>query len=158
MQRKAMIDANDSRLSMRQQCQLLKLNRSSLYYQSKPEDSDNVELMRLLDEEYTRHPFKGVLRMTKYLEDLGYHVNPKRVRRLLRMMGIMAIYPQKNLSASHPVHKKYPYLLKDLTVDQANMVWCTDLTYIRLNQGFIYLSVIMDWYSRYVLSWGLSNS
>ena len=84
------------------------------------------------------HPFKGVLRMTKYLEDLGYHVNPKRVRRLLRMMGIMAIYPQKNLSASHPAHKKYPYLLKDLTVNQANMVWCTDLTYIRLNQGFIY--------------------
>ena len=96
--------------------------------------------------------------MTKYLEDLGYHINPKRVRRLLRMMGIIAIYPQKNLSASHPAHKKYPYLLKDLTVDQANMVWCTDLTYIRLNQGFIYLSVIMDWYSRYVLSWGLSNS
>lgn len=158
MERKAMLDADDSRLSMRQQCQLLKLNRSSLYYQSKPEDSDNVELMRLLDEEYTMHPFKGVLRMTKYLEDLGYHVNPKRVRRLLRMMGIMAIYPQKNLSASHPAHKKYPYLLKDLTVDQANMVWCTDLTYIRLNQGFIYLSVIMDWYSRYVLSWGLSNS
>lgn len=158
MERKAMLDANDGRLSMRQQCQLLKLNRSSLYYQRKPEDSDNVELMRLLDEEYTRHPFKGVLRMTKYLEDLGYHVNPKRVRRLLRMMGIMAIYPQRNLSAAHPVHKKYPYLLKGLTVDQTNMVWCTDLTYIRLNQGFIYLSVIMDWYSRYVLSWGLSNT
>lgn len=153
-----MIDPEHGRLSVRQQCDLLKLNRSNLYYQGKDEPLENLGYMRLLDEEYTRYPFKGVLRMVEYLNDLGYQVNHKRVRRLLRHMGIIAIYPKKNLSKAHPAHKKYPYLLKGLNINKPNQVWCTDFTYIRLRQGFVYLVAIMDWYSRYVLSWRLSNS
>ena len=114
--------------------------------------------MRLMDEEYTCHPFKGVLRMAAYLRELGYCVNTKRVRRLLRLMGLEAIYPKKNLSKANLAHKKYPYLLKDLSINKPNQVWCTDITYIRLAQGFVYLVAVMDWFSRYVLSWRLSNS
>ena len=114
--------------------------------------------MRLLDEEYTRHPFKGVLRMQAWLGDLGYCVNTKRVRRLLRVMGLEAVYPQKSLSQSNRWHKKYPYLLKGLSISRPNQVWSTDITYMRLSQGFVYLVAVMDWYSRYVLSWRLSTS
>lgn len=158
MEKKAMLDSHHKHLSVRKQCALLNLRRSNLYYQVSDETPENIELMRLLDEEYTRYPFKGVLRMVEYLKDLGHKVNQKRVRRLLRQMGIMAIYPQKNLSQAHPAHKKYPYLLKGLLINKVNQVWCTDFTYIRLNKGFIYLVAVMDWYSRYVLSWRLSNS
>lgn len=153
-----MIDRTHSTLSLRRQCQLLELHRSNLYYEPAQESTENLLLMRLLDEEYTRYPFKGVLKMQHYLRDLGYRVNHKRVRRLLRVMGIEAIYPKRNLSRSHPEHKKYPYLLKGLVIAKPNQVWCVDITYIRLVQGFIYLVAIMDWYSRYVLSWRLSNS
>lgn len=104
--------------------------------------------MGLMDEEYTRHPFKGVLRMEAYLRELGYCVNTKRVRRLLRLMGLEAIYPKKNLGKANAGHKKYPYLLKDLSIIQPNQVWCTDITYIRLAQGFVYLVAVMDWFSR----------
>lgn len=145
-------------LSIREQCQLINLNRSSIYYEAAGENKYNLTLMNLLDEEYTRHPFKGVLRMVAYLKELGHHVNEKRVRRLLRLMGIEAIYPKPNLSQSHSTHKKYPYLLKGLAITKSNQVWCTDITYIRLSQGFIYLVAVMDWYSRYVLSYKLSNS
>lgn len=154
----AIIDKSHENLSLRQQCQLLELHRSNLYYVVSQESEENLYLMRLLDEEYTRHPFKGVLRMEAYLRDLGYCVNTKRVRRLLRLMGLEAIYPKRNLSQSNPAHKKHPYLLKGLVIDKPNQVWCTDITYIRLVQGFVYLVAIMDWYSRYVLSWRLSNS
>ena len=158
-QKRAMLEVNQQELSVRQQCELLGLNRSNIYYQNQPEDTYNLLLMKLLDEEYTRHPCKGVVKMVKYLGDFGHHVNHKRVRRLLRLMGLMAIYPQrKNLSKPHPEHKIYPYLLKDLEVSYANQVWCTDITYVRLRAGFIYLVAIMDWYSRYVLSWRISNS
>jgi putative transposase len=153
-----MIDATDKHLSLRAQCKLLGLARSSLYYQAKDESTENMHLMRLMDEEYTRHPFKGVLRMEAYLRELGYCVNTKRVRRLLRVMGLEAIYPKKNLSKANAAHKKYPYLLKDLSIIEPNQVWCTDITYIRLSQGFVYLVAVMDWFSRYVLSWRLSNS
>lgn len=153
-----MLDATDKQLSLRKQCKLLGLARSSVYYQAKAESTENLHLMRLMDEEYTRHPFKGVLRMEAYLRELGYWVNTKRVRRLLRLMGLEAIYPKKNLSKANAGHKKYPYLLKDLSVMQPNQVWCTDITYIRLAQGFVYLVAVMDWFSRYVLSWRLSNS
>lgn len=158
MEKTAMIDSNHQHLSLRTQCALLKLGRSNLYYQSSDETPENLEFMRLLDEEYTRYPFKGVLRMVEYLKDLGHKVNQKRVRRLLRQMGIMAIYPKKNFSQAHPAHKKYPYLLKGLLISKVNQVWCTDFTYIRLNHGFVYLVAVMDWHSRYVLSWRLSNS
>ena len=153
-----MINVEHKSLSVRRQCALINLERSSLYYHGSEESYENLELMRLLDEEYMRHPFKGVLRMVEYLSDLDHIVNPKRVRRLLRSMGIMAIYPKRNLSKAHPAHKKYPYLLKGMDINKANQVWCTDFTYIRLNQGFVYLVAVMDWYSRYVLSWRLSNS
>jgi len=154
----AMIDKNHKNLSLRQQCKLLELHRSNLYYVASQESEENLYLMRLLDEEYTRHPFKGVLRMEAYLRDLGYCVNKKRIRCLLRLIGLEAIYPKKHLSQSNPLHKKYPYLLKGIVINKPNQVWCTDITYIRLHQGFVYLVAIMDWYSRYVLSWRLSNS
>lgn len=154
----AMIDKTAKNLSLRKQCKLLGLNRSNLYYKASSESDENLTLMRILDEEYTRHPFKGVLRMEVYLRELGYHVNTKRARRLLRLMGLEAIYPKKNLSKSNPEHRKYPYLLKGLNIIRPNQVWSTDITYIRLSQGFVYLVAIMDWYSRFVLSWRLSNS
>lgn len=155
---RAMIDFNHPHFSVRKQCGLLGLNRSGLYYEAVGEDDYNLQLMRLLDEEYTRYPFKGVLKMVKYLEELGHYVNEKRVRRLLRLMGLEAIYPKRNLSASNAAHKKYPYLLNGLVIDRPNQVWCTDITYIRLSQGFVYLVAVMDWYSRFVLSWRLSNT
>lgn len=153
-----MIDVNNEILSVRKQCELLGLNRSSLYYQPVGEHEYNLLLIRLLDEEYTRHPFKGVEKMVAYLEELGHRVNPKRIRRLLRLMGLEAIYPKKNLSAPNVSHKKYPYLLTGLEIKHSNQVWCSDITYIRLSPGFVYLVAVMDWYSRYVLSWKLSNT
>ena len=158
VEKRLLIDKQNKVLSIRKQCELLGLTRSNFYYRAAEESCENIQLMRLLDEEFTRHPCKGVISMTSYLADLGYRVNPKRVRRLLRQMGIMAIYPKKNISQSHPAHKKYPYLLNDIEIIKPNQVWCTDITYIRLRQGFIYLVAIMDWYSRYVLSWRLSNA
>jgi putative transposase len=156
--RRAMIDFNHADFSIRKQCDLLNLNRSGLYYDVIGESAYNLQLMRLLDEEYTLHPFKGVLKMVKYLEELNHHVNEKRVRRLLRLMGLHAIYPKRSLSAGNAAHKKYPYLLKGLLIDRPNQVWCTDITYIRLAQGFCYLVAVMDWHSRFVLSWRLSNT
>lgn len=144
----ALIDASHETLSVRQQCKLVGLNRSSLYYERLGENTKNLLLMRILDEEYTRHPFKGVRKMVVYLKELGHEVNEKRVRRLLRMIGLEAIYPKRNLSKAHAQHKKYPYLLKGLDVNRVNQVWSTDITYIRLSQGFIYLVAVMDWYSR----------
>lgn len=157
-EKRTMIDANHPKLSIRNQCRLLGLNRSNLYYEAKEESQENVYLMRLLDEEYTRHPFKGVRRMVVYLREFGHCVNEKRARCLLRLMGLEAIYPKRNLSKANAEHKKYPYLLGDLVIAKPNQVWCADITYIRLSEGFMYLVAIMDWYSRYVLSWRLSNS
>ena len=156
--RRALIDPHHKTLSLRKQCELLHINRSQLYYKPLGENEENLHLMTLLDEEYTRYPFKGVLRLTTYLQDLGFSVNSKRVRRLLRKMSLMAIYPKKKLTQSHPEHKIYPYLIRGLSIQTANHVWCSDITYIRLSQGFSYLVAIMDWYSRYVLSWRLRTS
>jgi putative transposase len=114
--------------------------------------------MHLLDEQYTKTPFYGVLRMTEWLQREGHQVNEKRVRRLLREMGLMAIYPKPNLSKPTPGHKTYPYLLKGLIIERPNQVWATDITYVRMQAGFLYLVAILDWYSRYVLSWELSNT
>lgn len=114
--------------------------------------------MRLLDEQYLKTPFYGVARMHAFLQSLGYQVNTKRVRRLLRKMGIEAVYSKPKLSNSNPEHKKYPYLLKGLTINKPNMVWSTDITYIPMKHGFLYLSAIIDWYSRYIIAWEISNS
>ncbi len=143
-------------IAISRQCELLGLYRSSYYYISHRDDSYNLELMRLIDEKFTRTPFYGVPKMTAWLRSLGHVVNPKRVRRLMRKMGLEAIYPKPRLSQPHPEHKVYPYLLKGVTIDHADQVWGADITYIRLLHGFVYLVVVMDWYSRYILSWDLS--
>lgn len=141
---------------MARQCELLGLSRSGLYYQLRPENDENLELMRLLDEQYTTTPFYGVARMTAWLRAQGFTVNPKRVRRLLRLMGLEAVYPKPRLSIANHQHKVYPYLLKGLAISRPNQVWATDITYIRLARGFAYLVAVMDWFSRRVLSWELS--
>lgn len=120
------------------------------------ESGENLELMRLLDEQYMRRPFYGVLRMVHWLGEQGHTVNPKRVRRLMRLMGLEAIYPKPRLSDPAPGHRIYPYLLRGLEITRPNQVWATDITYIRLRGGFVYLVAIMDWFSRYVLSWEVS--
>jgi putative transposase len=130
--------------------------RSSVYYQAAGESTDNLALMRLLDEQYTRTPFYGVRRMTEWLHTQGHAVNHKRVARLLRVMGIEAIYPRKRLSQPAPGHQVYPYLLRGVAIERPDQVWSTDITYIRLRRGFAYLVAVLDWYSRYVLSWELS--
>ena len=130
--------------------------RASLYYQARGENERNLKLLRLLDEQYTRTPFYGVPRMTAWLGTQGELVNEKRVRRLLRVLGLQALYPKPRLSAAAPGHKIYPYLLRNVAITRVNQVWSTDITYIRLRQGFIYLVAVIDWFSRYVLSWEVS--
>lgn len=156
--RKTMIDPQDTEFSVRQQCELLDVNRSTLYYQPAGESEENLFLMRLLDEQYTRTPFYGVLRMEAWLRSLGYEVNCKRIRRLLRTMGLEAVYQKPSTSTPNPEHKIYPYLLRGLDINHCDQVWSTDITYIRLASGFIYLMAIIDWYSRYVLGWEISTT
>ena len=157
-QRRPWIESSDKKLSITEQCRLAGVSRSGLYYTPVGESAENLELMRLLDEQYTRTPFYGVRRMTHWLENQGHRVNAKRVRRLMRQMGLEAIYPKPRLSTPAPGHRIYPYQLRGLRIDRPDMVWATDITYIRLRQGFIYLVAIMDWYSRYVLAWEVSVS
>jgi putative transposase len=148
----------DPVFSVRQQCELLDLNRSRLYYQPVGESQENLGLMRLLDEQYTRTPYYGVLRMTAYLCRRGHDVNPKRVRRLLRTMGLDALYQKPNTSKPNPEHTIYPYLLRGRVIERCDQVWSTDITYVRLASGFVYLMAVIDWYSRYVLGWALSTT
>jgi len=148
----------DPKLSIRQQCCLTGVSRSGYYYEPEPESEENLELMRLLDEQYLRTPFWGVRNMTWWLGRQGWQVNPKRVRRLLRVMGLEAIYAKPRLSIPAPGHRIYPYLLRDVTIDHPDQCWASDITYIRMRGGFVYLVAIMDWYSRYVLSWEVSVS
>ena len=143
-------------ISLSRQCDLLDLARSSYYYQSRKDESYNHFLMTLIDEQFTRTPFYGVPKMTFFLRRQGHSVNPKRIRRLMRLMGLEAIYPKRRLSKSCPEHRKYPYLLRDLKIDHPDQVWCADITYIRMYHGFIYLVAVMDWFSRYVLAWELA--
>jgi putative transposase len=145
-------------ISLQRQCELVGLNRSSWYYQAARDSPENERLMRLLDQQFTQTPFYGVRRMTAWLRSQGEIVNPKRVRRLLRKMGLMAIYPKPKLSLPGDNPRRFPYLLKDYAITAPNQVWSTDITYIRLSQGFIYLVAIIDWFSRYVLAWQVSNT
>ena len=153
-----LVEPDHPQLSVRRQCELLGLSRSSLYYQGVPEPAENLRLMRLLDQEYTAHPFLGSRRLTKWLVKRGEEVNRKRVQRLMRRMGLEAIYPRPKLSAAGPGHRIYPYLLRDVKVERPDQVWSTDITYVPLARGFLYLAAILDWYSRYVLAWRLSNT
>ena len=145
-------------LSISRQCELLGLSRASYYYRSERDDRYNQRLMNLIDEQFTRLPFYGVERMTAWLNRQGHSVNVKRIRRLMRRMGLEAIYPKPRLSLSSQEHKRYPYLLSELIIDRPNQVWCVDITYIRMLYGFIYLVAIMDWFSRYILAWETSTT
>ena len=143
---------------MRDQCGLLGLNRSTYYYVPATESSLNLHLMRLIDEQYMRTPFYGWPRMTVYLQNQGYAVNHKRVQRLMTKMGIQALYPKPSLSKVNSAHRIYPYLLRNLAITHPNQVWSTDITYIPMPNGFMYLVAVIDWFSRYVLAWHLSNT
>jgi putative transposase len=154
-----MIEPEGGPLSVRDQCWLLGISRSAMYYAPQGPSAEDLSLMRLLDEQYTRTPFYGVERMTAWLHRQGLQMGHNRVRRLLRLMGLEAIYAKPRLSLpGGPEHRIYPYLLGGLTITRPNQVWATDLTYIRLRQGFVYLTAILDWFSRYVLSWALSTT
>jgi putative transposase len=153
-----LVEPGHAALSVRRQCELLGLSRSSLYYEPAEESAENLRLMRLLDEEYTAHPLLGSRRLTKWLIEQGEEVNRKRVRRLMRLMGLEAIYPRPKLSAARAGHRIYPYLLRDVAVERPDQVWSTDITYVPLASGFMYLAAVIDWFSRYVLAWRLSNT
>ncbi len=143
-------------ISIRRQCELLGVNRSGLYYQPLGERAENLKLMRLIEEEYPRHPFCGSRRLMRWLHDQGYAVGRHRVRRLMGLVGLEALYPKPKLSQPGEGHKIYPYLLNGVNVTRVNQVWSTDITYIRMAEGFLYLVAVMDWFSRFVLSWVLS--
>jgi len=154
-----MIEPNHPTLSIRRQCDLIGLNRSTFYWQPVGESPLNLALMALIDKEYTRAPFYGYRKMTARLnKQPGYQVNHKRVARLMAKMGLQAIYPGPKTTVSHPQHKKYPYLLRGLEINHPNQVWAADITYVPMPHGFMYLVAIMDWFSRFVLAWQLSNT
>jgi putative transposase len=153
-----LIEPDHPRISISRQCELLGLARSGFYYEPLGMSPLNLELMRSIDEIYTRSPFYGSPRITATLKERGYSINHKRVERLMNLMGLQAVQPRRNLSQPAEGHKKYPYLLRDLIICEPEQVWASDITYIRLKSGFVYLVAVMDWFSRYVLSWRLSTS
>lgn len=164
-----MIEQSHREISIRRQCVLLGLNRSSYYYQPNLVDcisknmsvknaEENLSYMKQIDQLYMKWPFYGSRRMATVLNREGYRVNRKRIQRLMRLMGIQAIYPKPRLSIREQEHKIYPYLLRDISIERSDQVWCADITYLPLRHGFVYLVAILDWYSRYVLSWQLSNT
>jgi putative transposase len=154
--KRGLIEPNHPQISIVRQCELLGLPRATYYYHAQGESAENLELMRLLDEQYTQTPYYGSRRMTAWLRSQGYPVNRKRVARLLHTMGLETMYPKPRLSQPHPAHRVYPYLLRGVPITRVNHVWSTDITYIRLQGGFIYLVAVLDWFSRYVLSWAVS--
>lgn len=154
----ACVDSKDSDLSISRQCELLRLPRSS-YYRPRLrgfESGENLEIMRHIDEEFLRHPFYGSRKMRDYLNREGFSVNRKRIQRLMRVMGLESVAPKPNTSKRRIEHKVYPYLLRNMSITNPDQVWCSDITYIRMPHGFVYLTAIMDWASRYVLSWEIS--
>lgn len=146
------------KLSVRGQCKLLSLSRSCLYYHPVGESSENLRFMKIIDKQFLETPWYGSRQMARYMKRQGHKCGRHRVRRLMRLMRLVPIYREPNTSKKHPAHKIWPYLLKNLSIDRPNQVWCVDLTYIPMRRGFLYLVAIMDWYSRKVLSWQLSNS
>ncbi|MCF6216198.1 MAG: IS3 family transposase [Emcibacter sp.] len=156
--RKAMIEPSKSKLSIKRQCELVSISRSSFYHTASGESPLNLLLMRLIDEQFMETPYYGSRQMARHLRRAGHCVSRKRVRRLMRKIGLWPIYQKPRTSIRHPQHKVYPYLLRGLDINRANQVWSTDITYIPMKKGFLYLVAIIDWYSRKVLSWRLSNS
>jgi putative transposase len=153
-----MIDVDDNTLSIRRQCELLRVSRSGLYYEPVPTDAEELTVMRRIDELHLKHPFYGSRRILHVLKTEGREINRKRVQRLMQLMGLEGIAPKPNTSRPEPEHTRYPYLLRNLEIYRVDQVWATDITYIPLAQGFCYLVAIMDWHSRRVLSWRLSNT
>ena len=156
--RRGVIDPTNMAISVRRQCELVGLNRSTWYYAPKPESEENLRVMRLLDEQYTRTPFDGWPRMTAYLRGQGEEINHKRVQRLRQVMGLQAVYPKPRTTVSAPGHQVYPYLLRGLAITHPRQVWSADITYIPMIRGFMYLMAILDWFSRYVIVWRVSNT
>lgn len=156
--RKSVVETNHPRLGVVRQCRLLGLCRSTFYYKTAGETPKNLALMKRLDEIFLDVPFFGARQMARMLRREGHWVNRKRIVRLMRKMGLEAVYRRPNTSRPHPEHKIFPYLLRDVAITRANQVWCADVTYIPMRRGFLYLVAIMDWHSRKVLSWQLSNS
>lgn len=157
-QRRAMIEQQNSSLSVVKQCSLLRIHRSGLYYRPCPESEKNLAIMRLLDEQYFKTPFYGVRRLTAWLRQQEYKTNRKRVKRLMEIMGWQTIYRKPNTSKPCKENRTYPYLLKGLTVNRRNQVWAMDITYVPMRRGFMYLCAVIDVYTRYVLNWSLSNT
>lgn len=152
-----MVDRKDP-LPVKHQCTLLDLPRSTFYHTSKPVSEEELALMKLIDKCHLKYPFYGSRRIRDWLMDQGYVVNRKKVQRLMRVLGLATRYPKRKLSQPNQAHKVYPYLSKDLVIDRTNQVWSTDITYIPMAKGFVYLVAVIDWYSRRVLSWRLSNT
>ncbi len=157
-ERKAMIRRDRPDLSLSRQCEILAISRSSFYYTPKGESPENLALMRRLDELFLKYPFYGSRQMVRQLRREGLYVGRHRVRRLMRLMGLSAIYQAPRTSTPHPEHRIYPYLLGNLQISRPNQVWCADITYIPVQRGFLYLVAIMDWATRHVLAWRLSNT
>jgi putative transposase len=157
-ERRQWVTPGDDRLTITQQCALLDLPRSTYYHEPGDESDENLHLMRLIDEQYLHTPFYGSRGMTQWLVRQGYDVNRKRVRRLMRVMGLEAIYPRRRTSIPAPEHRIYPYLLRNVAIERPDQVWSADITYVPLRRGFMYLVAVLDWHSRYVLSWELSNT
>jgi putative transposase len=156
--RRALIDRDHGVLSIRQQCGLLGIARSGVYRPPPPANDNDLAVMRRIDELFTAWPFLGSRRMRAMLRAEGWSINRKRVQRLMRLMGLVGLQPRLSTSRPHPAHKKYPYLLRNVEIVRADQVWSTDITYIPMAHGFVYLVAIIDWYSRMVLSWRLSNT
>ena len=148
----------DHKLSVRRQCTLLTLSRSNLYYQPKGESAESLRFMDIIDKQFLETPWYGSRQMARYMKRYDHKCGRHRVRRLMRLMRLVPIYQEPNTSKKHPQHKIWPYLLRNLVIDRPNQVWCADITYIPMRRGFLYLVAIMDWYSRKVLAWRLSNS
>jgi len=157
-QKRMAIEPDNSKIPIYKQCELLSLNRSSLYYTPCRDTQYNEQLMKLIDEQYIETPFYGIDKMTEWLRRMGHHVNHKRIRRLMRQMGLEAVYPRQKRGLSIPdkQHKIYPYLLRDVQIIRPDQVWSADITYVRMYRGWLYLVAVMDWFSRYVLSWEVS--
>jgi len=158
-EKRALIEREESSpVSVRKQCELLELNRSSLYYEPVPLSEETLQLMNVIDEEFTKRPCLGARQMKWRLRDLGYWIGRKHTRWLMRLMGLEAVFPKKNTSRRNPEHPVYPYLLRDMVITRPGQVWSMDITYLRLGKGFVYLAAVVDWASRYVIAWRLSNT
>jgi len=157
-QRQQLVDVNHAELSLRRQCELLQVNRSTLYYKASAVDADDVDLLNEIREIWERYPFYGYRRITKELKFNGHKINRKRVQRLMQLGGVQAIYPGPNTSRRNKLHAVHPYLLRGLSITRPNQAWMVDITYLRLNGGFMYLVALIDVHSRYIVSWSLSNT